>query len=655
MDVTVGGIIYTLPKQPEKNLIDGHDLPKKQQKFKRVDHTHIKDLPDDEQVEFIVRELKRRQEGYWFMCNGVATYITGAHYFYLTYWYIGSMYPDYRDCDRLYYYFWDYCVKDNDCYGMIFLTNRRNGKTERALSEMYEVLSRTENSLGGIQERTDEHARKTFGKLVRSWKRLPDFLKPLDVGESDPKSRLDFSEPSVKSTKNKKSYKKALNSSIDYGPSKEEHYDGAKLLRYFRDETGKTVAANIEKCWEIVKECLALGPNIIGKAILPTTVEELEKKGGKNFMKLYNDSAIHVRDDNGRTTSGLYPFFKPAYVGLEGFIDEYGASIEDDPAPNEIILGPTGKRIIQGSKTFLLNKRKNLKGSGLASEKRKFPFTEEEAFDVVFGDIWEADVKEILKHVRTQLMQEAPNVTLAKIFEVGGEIKTNVITKEEGAVKIVEWPKPNVIYKGGFDGAASDKETGSDEGSNVAFVILKGFAGMEELNYAPVCSFSIRPEKLEDAYLTVLLLCRLYNVDDKFLILGETNAGQGSPVVAYFANRGHLNLIMKKPKNLGFNYNDKTDKYWIYRNGAVKDLQIILANKFLRRYAHNIRILSLIDSLIKIGTENADEADAFLMCILAFGDFDKADAKVYVKKPKMIPVRKRDPQGRNIIVWEAAK
>lgn len=960
-DIEVGGTIYQIPTQPDIKNIDRHDLPVKEQKFTRIDHKTIGELPIDSQVELIVRELNRRRDGYWFMCKGIPTYITGSHYFYLTYWSLGTIYPEYRDSDRLYYYFWDYCVKDEDSYGMIYLTNRRDGKTERALSEMYETISRTEEALGGIQERTDGHAKKTFSKLIRAWKKLPEYLKPLDIGESDPKSKLDFSEPAVRSTKNKKSYKKALNSSIDYGSSKEEEYDGAKLTRYFRDETGKclergtpvlmfdgsikkvedivpgdiimgddstkrnvlsiargqetmykvvpkkgktwgcneshilslkfssdnvykknkkndtinisvsdflklskraqkhlmqykvpveypenthavepyllglwlgdgaqrgpiitneleinplgnflkennlilnkhipesflidsrknrlkllaglldtdgslakdrnyfeitqknktlsyqicnlanslgfyasinkkmatikredssiyscevfrvsiygdnlyeipclikkkqaakvsnphkntrnplrtgfklvkkevgdyygftidgnrlfclgdytvthnTTTANIERCWEIVKECLALGPNIIGKAILPTTVEELEKKGGKNFMNLFNDSFIFEKDENGRTRSGLYNYFKPAYVGLEGFVDEYGQSIIDDPLPEEKVFDSKGKRILMGSKTFLLNKRKNLKGPSLASEKRKFPFTIEEAFDVVFGEVWESDVKEILKHVRGEIMKSSDEIGTNKIYELNGIIHTSP-TQSEG-VKIVEHPKSNVVYKGGFDGSASDKQTGSDEGSSMAFVILKGFAGMDQLNYAPVCSYTIRPEKLEDAYNTVLLLCKYYNVDDKFQILGETNAGQGSPVVAYFANRGQLKLIMKRPKNLGFNFNDKTDKYWIYRTGAVKDLQIILANKFLRRYAQNIKLLSLVESLIKIGTANADEADAFLMAILGFGDFDKVEAKQYAPKQKMIPIRKRDASGRNIIVWQ---
>lgn len=652
MEVIVGQIICTIPEKPDDKLIDGYGLPTKQQKFKRPGYEGLKNLTDNEQVDFIVRELKRRKEGYWFFCKGIATYITGAHYFYLSYWHLGVSYPDYRDCDRLYYYFWNTCVKDINCYGMIYLTCRRDGKSERALCEMYEVLSRTENSQGGIQERTDGHAKKAFGKLVRAWKKLPEFFRPLDSGESDPKSKLDFSEPGKKSSKTKTSYKKALNSSIDYGSSKEEEYDGSKLLRYFRDETGKTVTASIERCWEIVKECLALGDEIIGKAILPTTVEELEKKGGKAFMNLYNDSAVDNRDDNGRTTSGLYRYFKAAYIGLEGFVDEYGASVIEDPLPEEEIYNLKGKRITMGSRTFLLNKRKNLKGLSLASEKRKFPFTEEEAFDVIFGDVWEPDVKEILNHVKKEIQSNVVEYTMVNIFEVGGVIQTSVTQKEEGAAKIVEMPKPDVIYKGGFDGSASDKETGSEEGSSLAFVILKGFAGMDQLNYAPVCSFSIRPQKLEDAYMTVMLLSKFYNVDGKYLILGESNAGQASPVVAFFANRGCKNLIMLRPRNLGFNYNDKTDKYWIYRNGAVKDLQIILANKFLRRYAQNIKLPGLIDSLIKLGTSNADEADAFLMCILAFGDFDKVEQRRMVVKPKMVPARQRDASGRNVIVWK---
>ena len=43
-------------------------------------------------------------------------------------------------------------------------------------------------------------------------------------------------------------------------------------------------------------------------------------KGGKQYKKLWEDSDPCMRNANGRTVSGLYRLFIPAYDALEGFL-----------------------------------------------------------------------------------------------------------------------------------------------------------------------------------------------------------------------------------------------------------------------------------------------------------------------------------------------
>lgn len=105
----------------------------------------------------------------------------------------------------------------------------------------------------------------------------------------------------------------------------------------------------------------------------------MKKKGGPLFAKIWDESDPMERDDNGRTRSGLYRYFKPFYEGREGFIDEYGNSLKEEA--------------IQ----FRDNQLKHATDQGARKIRRQYPATVEEAFDVVLSDFWEEDVKDILK------------------------------------------------------------------------------------------------------------------------------------------------------------------------------------------------------------------------------------------------------------------
>ena len=84
------GIECNIPDCPKINEIDGHTLPKKKQKFKKVELPEsLYDIEFDndgmpiyspQQIDFITAELTKCRDGYWFMNNGVPAFITGTHY-----------------------------------------------------------------------------------------------------------------------------------------------------------------------------------------------------------------------------------------------------------------------------------------------------------------------------------------------------------------------------------------------------------------------------------------------------------------------------------------------------------------------------------------------------------------------------------------------
>lgn len=93
---------------------------------------------------------------------------------------------------------------------------------------------------------------------------------------------------------------------------------------------------DVNERWNINRECLMDGADIIGFGACLSTVEDMDKYGSASFKILWDRSDSKVRLPNGMTKSYLQQFFLPAYYGFVGeeegvsFVDEWGYS--DIPA-----------------------------------------------------------------------------------------------------------------------------------------------------------------------------------------------------------------------------------------------------------------------------------------------------------------------------------
>jgi len=321
------------------------------------------DYIDPALEQFRQQEWRRRLCGYWFMNNGIPTYITGLNYFYATWWKLDGIYPDYRDSDRKYYYVVAYCIEDPRCAGLIYAANRRAGKTYKGTCLLFEYISRSQDKYAGIQSKTGADAKAVFSnKLINSFYNLPDFFRPVfDTGKSiRPSAELRFQNANKKGAKAVLDFGKVeLNSWIDWKSSEKFAYDGAKLHRYLGDEVGKTPnEVDVYARHQVVKYCLTQNGQWVGFAIYTTTVELMES--GNTFQKMWMDSDPQVRDKNDQTKTGLYRYFIPAFEATS--FDKYGM-------PN-----------VEEDKLFYLNRRAALSGNDLTSEIKKNAFNEHEMF-----------------------------------------------------------------------------------------------------------------------------------------------------------------------------------------------------------------------------------------------------------------------------------
>ena len=507
------------------------------------------DYYNPELQEYRNQEWDRRLNGLWFMNGGKVTYLTGLHYFYLTHWKIDVGYPDFRMTDLYFFYFLEYCVQDPNCLGMIEVTKRRQGKTMRAGAFLFELTSRSKNKNAGIQSKTFDDARdNVFAKgIVMPFKYLVDFFVPIYDTEKGmtPKSELRFFKTNKRGANDDIFLEKIeLESNITFKSADKFAYDGMKLHRYLADEAGKTKNVDVYERHQVVQFCLQQEENIIGKALYTTTVEEMED-GGASFKELWQASDQTKKNANGRTKSGLYQYFMPAYKTL--FYNKFGEPDEEK------------------AKQFYMAERDALSDDNraLASFIRKNPFTIEEAFfseaesciyDALAinrqkesitwidkkelylqGDfVWENGIRD-----SRVIFTEKSNgkFKVHKKVNIFDHVSYNQV-QEYGTKKV---PKNNTKYAIAVD-PFDHSITTSNERSDGAAYAYRRYDAMDELSETFLVQYINRPDKAEIFYEDMIRLCHFFGCE----ILSEDNK---VGLIKYFEHRGYERFLTRMPNS----------------------------------------------------------------------------------------------------------
>ena len=337
--------------------------------------------------DYIDAEFKRREQGYWFYNNGTPIYITGTHYMYLQWSKIDVGAADYREANRLFFIFWEACKADNRCYGMCYLKNRRSWFSFMSSAELVNQATISSDARFGILSKTGSDAKKMFtDKVVPISVNYPFFFKPIQDGMDRPKTELAYRVPASKLTRRKLDDNvklkelRGLDTTIDWKNTGDNSYDGEKLKLLAHDESGKWERPdNILNNWRVTKTTLRLGRRIVGKCMMGSTSNALEK-GGNNFKKLYDSSSVTRRNKNGQTASGLYSLFIPMEWNYEGFMDTFGSPVF--VTPKNKTFGVDGIEVTTGVIEHWENEVDGLKDDpdSLNEYYRQFPRTEKHAF-----------------------------------------------------------------------------------------------------------------------------------------------------------------------------------------------------------------------------------------------------------------------------------
>jgi len=527
-------------------------------------------------VDYIESEFDRREYGVWFMNSGDPTYITGSHYMYLQWTSIDVGYPDYREANRIFYIFWEACKADDRCFGMVYLKIRRSGFSFMGSSECVNTGTIARNSRLGILSKTGADAKKMFtDKVVPIANRLPFFFKPIQDGMDKPKTELAFRVPASKITKKnmfdtEDDEIEGLDTSIDWKNTEENSYDGEKLRLLIHDESGKWVKPNnILNNWRVTKTCLRLGSKIIGKCMMGSTSNALNK-GGDNFKQLYENSNVKVRNSNGQTKSGLYSLFIPMEWNMEGFIDRYGMPVLR--TPSEPVIGVDGVKIKIGAIDYWENEVDSLKSDADALNEfyRQFPRTESHAFrDESKSSVFNlTKIYQQIDYNDSQIMDHV--VTKGNFHWKDGIRDTTVIFSPDTRGRfLVSWTpskglQNRVINRNGvkYPGNEHIGAFGCDPydisgtvgggGSNGALHGLTGY----HMDDAPVNEFFLeyisRPQTAEIFFEDVLMALVFYGMP----ILAENNKPR---LLYHLKNRGYRGFAMNRPDKV-YNNLSKTER-----------------------------------------------------------------------------------------------
>jgi hypothetical protein len=555
--------------------------------------------------EYIDEEFKRREEGFSFYNNGDPIYITGTHYMYLQWSKIDVGAPEFREANRFFFIFWEACKADNRCYGMCYLKNRRSGFSFMASAELVNQATISSDARFGILSKSGADAKKMFtDKVVPISVNYPFFFKPIQDGMDRPKTELAYRVPAAKLTRRKLQENikelelEGLDTTIDWKNTGDNSYDGEKLKLLAHDESGKWERPdNILNNWRVTKTTLRLGSRVVGKCMMGSTSNSLDK-GGENFKKLYYNSDVTKRNRNGQTSSGLYSLFIPMEWNYEGFMDTYGLPVfvrKKSP-----VKGRDGFEITTGVIEHWENEVEGLKQDqdSLNEYYRQFPRTEQHAFrDETKNSLF--NLTKIYEQIDyNEELNNLANITRGNFAWQNG-IKDSLVKfnpSKDGRFLISWIPELSMqnkfIIKNGFKYPANDhvgafgcdsydiSGTVDGKGSNGALHGLTKFS----MENAPANLFFLeyvaRPQTAEIFFEDVLMSLFFYGMP----ILAENNKPR---LLYYLKRRGYRGYSLNRP-----------DKVWNKLSSTEKEIGGIPNTSEDVKQAHASAIESYIEDYV---------------------------------------------------------
>lgn len=678
--IEVEGLIMYLPEEPDHSLIDGHNLPKKEQYFRRTPlpdwWDELRELeiqqqqrdPDyiDRRCEaFRRQEWKKRLLGYWFFNNGKPTYITGPNYYYWNWCKLNIGYPTPYDFTIENFYFYEYCMEDPKCLGYVVIAGRSSSKTtENVCLQLENMTMMPQNRTAFIQSKDEDFAQSILKeKTITIFNNLPDFFKPVYNHSSEPEKKgMSFFKHADRKQMGIHKYKvgEELRNKIKSIHSGVMAADGRDVHDFINDEIGKV---DPQKPIDIVErlrvnlDCVYRAGKKVGILRCITTVEEIEYGKGNDMVKsIWDQSNQLEKNENGNTKIRLYRRFLPAYktaayINGEINIDKYG-NINQERA----------KEYYTKEREFLQN---NI--SDLNSYKRKHPFCIEDCFgtesetcefnqkvledclveiekvknkDIRYGNFeWEnIDDKVIWKDSAIFNRDKAKwNIT----YIPNDNLKNNV--RIEGYSQKykteLKFPQNQKRFHISTDPINKEGKRGDSKHSKPAAAVFYCFDPDEdnitdflEYNRIPTTQIDENRYKIQYQFKSHRFIAdyihRPLDPEEYYedmikacfffgcKLLPETNT---SGIVTYFIKRGYEAFLMKRPEASYTKNTSNREDYGIHVTAEVINMYINNMRTFVQRHGHRFKNPRIVKDLILIRENRTTEYDiAVATCLGLF-------------------------------------
>ena len=698
-EIIIQNVPCAIPDAPPISKIEGNKRPVKQQYFRHTEQPefmeHIRfdssgSMPifTEEQTKFVMQELDRCMNGMWLMIKGRPVWIPGVYYYWLNYFTLDdSTRPEYRECDRIFYIFFITVYKNPYIDGIIRGKARREGASSHGFCIQLWIATNAagwggNKHIGNISKTGDDIDHLFENNLVYAYKALPIYLRPRTSGGSDPKNGLAFKEEGSKKQKSNQvnTARQGLNSSITKRDTTLNAYDSGKWAFIQIDEAGKWKKISFKKYWRIVKDTLRTGAIRKGFAYVVSTVNP-PKEGGAAFRAVW-DQANQYEYPLNKLPQQLVKFFKPAYDGLAGFIDQYGESVIEVPdeetlayliQKNQEVTNDEEKVpdefLAMGAKAYLEYRLSQLiDEDDKAEERRKYPTREQDMFD--FGDSMSPFNLEKIKSqidVLKKMERDKKNPLrrgrlLPHFYTSDGKKKLSIEFHDDpnGLWLIKEFPRePNAFvldergrprpmgtanYAGGADTIRFDNT--KELGSRSVIVIgskLDQSREVHEEGGEPVALWVGRPKLTELIWKEFLMVSLWYGCK----ITVERDATQ--EYIKYFANTMEnfmdvncLYMLGMKPDaaidvTRKLRESDKKVEYGASSaDKFVFAKQIELAQIYIEKFWWKIMFLAILEDLERFDPDDRTKSDisiGFMMWLLNYmGEF-KQRKKVATREP----------------------
>lgn len=678
-----------LPKAPRLDLIEGYGQNPKEQMFKRevmpkklieiernngnprsVDeiwnYIEMHQAELDSEIRWIKKQWYYRLNGYWFFNNGKPTYLTGKHWYYLNWYRIDVGYPKYRDRDRKYWVFKQFCLtdtydfkdKDKDgnaiadedgyyhfydtgrriCLGDVYVKYRREGATYKATCDMLETITKRLEAMGGIQSRNDKDARKVFQKkLVPAFKKIPFFFKPEYSSSTDPKKELVFDKQSSTVKKSIATVETGLQSMIDYEVGDEGAYDGVKLVYKFDDEEGKNVLNDVWSRHLIAKECLSeeFGLKIIGYNSKASTAGEMEYGGGEQFKKECDLSNFYNRNYIGQTVSGCYLLFISSIEGIDP--DKFG---NYDLEENE--------RTILGSRLGFLSQDPPDQ-EGWCEKVRQYPIYYRECFGTSSNSIG-FNIQKLTKRcdelrfdpkatMRGNFCRENPSDKTSKVYfseNKTGKFNISLLLESSQTCRMQmidgKWYPLNPKYTGGGDAFRMSQTEGTKQSKGGGSIFWDRDLELDPIAKDPkdwkshryVCTYLNRPPTTDEYCEDMLMMCQYYGA----LMNVETNVATIIEKWTEWGFEGFLLYMMNADGTL-------RNTPGTHAGEESKQKLMLSMMNYIEMHCHRERHIDLLEQCSKIpGVKKLTDYDLLAACGWAKLGSEKGYKDGYMREEK---------------------